>query len=165
MAPPAPCCSSPLPRLPEATKQTHPAASPPRPRWGPKGPDLGRAGAARPRRRVAPPPTATPRTRSTPPLAPGAPAAALDRHRLEAPLGVAPVPRRWTPERGKARGPPPPASPGPGPQRAPATAAGRKGEGELRGGGGWTRLAARGGDTVAGEEKDQVTAPPRAVSS
>ncbi|KAM3191105.1 hypothetical protein ACQJBY_068819 [Aegilops geniculata] len=50
MAPPTPCRSSPLPRLPEATKQTHPAASPPRLRWGPKGPNLGRAGAARPRR-------------------------------------------------------------------------------------------------------------------
>nr|XP_040251454.1 translation initiation factor IF-2-like [Aegilops tauschii subsp. strangulata] len=82
MAPPAPCRSSPLPRLPEATKQTHPSAGPPRPRSGPSG----RRQTAPPRRPAANGDAAA--SRSPPPLTLGAPAAALDRRRLEAPPGV-----------------------------------------------------------------------------
>nr|XP_020171112.1 proline-rich proteoglycan 2-like [Aegilops tauschii subsp. strangulata] len=146
MAPPAPCRSSSLPRLPKATKQTRPAAGPPRPRSGPSR----RRQAAPPRhpaangdaavQKSAPARVGSPRRRAGPP-----PPRSTARGR--------PVPRRWTPERGKARGPPPPASPGPGPQRAPTTAAERKGEGEARGGEGWARPAARGGGAVAREKR------------
>nr|XP_020154471.1 nascent polypeptide-associated complex subunit alpha, muscle-specific form-like [Aegilops tauschii subsp. strangulata] len=78
-APPAPSHSSLLPCLPEATPETIPAAGPPRPRWGPKGPDLGRADDARSRRR----PTARLH-------APRNPAGTPNHRRLIAPPGAAP---------------------------------------------------------------------------
>nr|XP_045088184.1 splicing factor, proline- and glutamine-rich-like [Aegilops tauschii subsp. strangulata] len=60
-----------------------PAAGPPRPRWGPKGPNLGRADDARSRRRAAPPPSCSPACATEP-------AATPDRRRLDAPPGAAP---------------------------------------------------------------------------
>nr|XP_020151697.1 nascent polypeptide-associated complex subunit alpha, muscle-specific form-like [Aegilops tauschii subsp. strangulata] len=106
-----------------------PSAGPPKPRWGPKGPDLGRADDARSRRRAAPLPTAAP-----PPSC--SPACATEpRRRLDAPPGAAP-PAPESDREGKGQE----AASTSSPRAKPAAGAGDGGEkeegrGSLEGGG------------------------------
>nr|XP_020164606.1 translation initiation factor IF-2-like [Aegilops tauschii subsp. strangulata] len=82
---PADHCRSPPP--PEGHADATPVAGPPRPRWSPKGPDLGWAGAASPR---CPAANGAAAAQSPPPPATGHPAAAQDSRRLKTPPGAAP---------------------------------------------------------------------------